>query len=117
MMKIDEYQKRGYFENYHDEIEKSFLKLYWCNTLAILFTHFPWVPKDLIDLMQHTVKSWFPNYQKNPYIGTFNGIDHRFLRLIEVELTEEQINQYATVYREPDQINTVDDVVRQLALS
>lgn len=99
MMLVEELQKRGYEEEFHDEIESRFLQSYWCMMLKRLFLQFPVIPYDILDVMRETVKNWFPDYLYNPYIADFDETEKMFLRMIEIEMDQKQIDQFADMYR------------------
>lgn len=100
MMKVQELQNRGLFEKYHDEIEYDFLKLYFCNSLALFFTKLPVIPYDMIALMKQTVLSLFPDYGKNPHLHKFNTTEKTFLTLLSREAGEKEIENLADWYRQ-----------------
>lgn len=99
LMKVEELTRRGYFEEFHEEIEFDFIKLYFVNTMGILFTRFEDIPYDVIYEMQRTVKKIFPNYQKNKTIDLLNPLQKELLKIVEVNLTEENIDMLASEYR------------------
>lgn len=99
LMKIEELKKRGFWEDFHDEIERNFLKSFWCMMLKRLFLQFPVFPYDILEVMRETVKKYFPDYLNNPYISGFDETEKMFLRLIELEIEPEQMAQYAEMYR------------------
>lgn len=100
MMKVEELHKRGFFQQFHDEIEFSFIKMYFCNSLALFFTKLPETPYDMIHLMVHTVKSWFPHFRDNPYLDRLNNTEKTFLEIIYQELGKEEIEKIADWYRQ-----------------
>lgn len=98
LMKVEEYKKRGLFEIYHDEIEYGFLKMYFINTIRILFVRFTKIPYEIIYSMQDNVKELFPNYKTNPYICQLPPLQQELLKIVEVPLTEEKIEVLAREY-------------------
>jgi hypothetical protein len=99
MMKYEELQKKGYLEDYHNEIEIEFIKLYYCNSLALFFTKLPEIPYDMIELMKKTIKMWFPGYIQNPYLDQLNNTDKVFLSILEGNFGREEITKIANWYR------------------
>lgn len=99
MMKIEELQKRGYFEPFYQEIAFDFIKLFFCNSLALFFTKFPVTPYEMIHLMVKTMKNWFPDYQQNPYLYQLNHTEKTFLQIANQELEDEEIEKIADAYR------------------
>ena len=99
LMKVEEYKRRGVFEIYHDEIEFSFLKLYFINTIRILFVRFQEIPYDIIYSMQDNVKELFPEYEKNPYLEQLPQLQQELLKIVSVPLDKEKIDILANGYR------------------
>lgn len=99
MMKIEELQKRGYFKTFYDEIAFDFIKLFFCNSLALFFTKFPVTPYEMIHLMVRTMKTWFPDYQQNPYLYQLNSTEKIFLQIVSQQLDDTEIEKIADAYR------------------
>lgn len=99
LMKVEEYKRRGVFEAFHDEIEFSFLKLYFINTIRILFVRFSEIPYDIIYTMQRDVKEIFPDHEKNPYLYKLPQLQSELLKIVAVPLDEEKIDILAGAYR------------------
>lgn len=60
-MTVEELERRGYGEKFHDEIEVYFLNTFYINTLHILFTRFETLPYDILTQMQQEVLRRYPN--------------------------------------------------------
>lgn len=99
LMKVEEYQRRGIFQEYHEEIEINFLKMYFINTIRILFVRFREIPYDIIYSMQQNVKELFPDYRDNPYLGELPQLQQELLKIIEVPLNRRKIDILAEGYR------------------
>lgn len=99
LMKLEEYRNRGVYEKYHREIEYLFLKMYFINTLNILFTRFNRFPEGIFDLMQEGVIKNFPDYINNPHIESMSNAELYFLSLVNIKLTTEQIETLGERYR------------------
>ncbi len=67
LLKLEEFRKRGLFEEYRDEIEMMFIQLYFINTMHAFFWHLNYVPYGTYRDMCKTVGREFPNYRHNPY--------------------------------------------------
>jgi len=67
LMKLEEYKKRGFFEEYRDEIEIMFLQVYFINTMHTFFWHLNYIPYDVYEEMCGMVHRNFPHYRQNPY--------------------------------------------------
>jgi glycosyltransferase involved in cell wall biosynthesis len=100
VMMVQELQKRGYMKDYYYEIEDSFLQSYWCMMLKRLFLQFSVFPYDILEVMRKTVKLLFPNYLQNPYLESYDETQKMFLRLLEIEVSHEQIDEIAQKYRQ-----------------
>lgn len=99
LMKIEEYKRRGVFELYHDRIEFSFLRMYFINTIRIMFVRFDRIPYDMIYTMQQQVLELFPDYENNPYLDTLPQLQSELLKMVKVPLDEAKINILANAYR------------------
>lgn len=99
LMKVEECKRRGFFEQYHDEIEFSFLKLYFINSIRILFVRFREIPYDIIYTMQQNVRELFPSYQKNPYLHKLPPLQQEILKMVGASLNRAKIDTLARAYR------------------
>lgn len=99
LMKIEEYKRRGVFAKYHDWIEFRFLRMYFINTIRILFVRFDRIPYDIIYAMQRQVLELFPDYEKNPYLDTLPQLQSELLKIAGVPLDEQRIDVLANAYR------------------
>lgn len=99
LMKVEEYQRRNLFETYHAEIEFSFLKMYFINTIRILFVRFAKIPYDIIYSMQENVRELFPAYRDNPYLEKLPQLQQELLKIVDVPLDREKIDILANAYR------------------
>jgi Glycosyltransferases involved in cell wall biogenesis len=99
VMKVEKYKEDGMFEEYHDEIEFNFLRLFFINTIRILFVRFDQIPYQIIYDMQGWVRELFPNYQRNPYLEKLPPLQLELLKIIQVDLTPEKIEILAQGYR------------------
>lgn len=99
VMKVEKYKEDGTFQEYHDEIEYNFLRLFFINTIRILFVRFDRIPYQIIYDMQGWVRELFPNYQRNPYLEKLPPLQLELLKIIQVDLTPEKIEILAQGYR------------------
>lgn len=99
LMKVEEYKRRGLFDAYHDEIEFAFLRMYFINTIRILFVRFRQIPYEIIYTMQDNVKTLFPDYDKNPYLGKLPQLQAELLKIVSVPLDKEKIDVLAEAYK------------------
>ena len=99
LMKLEEYKKREVLEKYYREFEYLFLKMYFINTLNILFTRFDRFPEGIFELMQEGVTKNFSDYENNPYLECMNNTELYFLSLVSIKLNLEQIEILGDKYR------------------
>lgn len=99
VMKVEKYKEDGTFQEYHDEIEFNFLRLFFINTIRILFVRFDQIPYQIIYDMQRWVRELFPHYQGNPYLKKLPPLQLELLKIIQVDLTPEKIEILAQGYR------------------
>ena len=100
VMLVEELRNRGFWKDYHDEMERRFLKSYWCMMVKRMILQFPVFPYEMLNVMRNTVKTLFPDYLKNPYISTFSADEKIFLGLVDYELSQEEMDQVIKEYRE-----------------
>ena len=100
VMLVEELYNRGFWKDYHNEIERRFLRSYWCMMVKRMILQFPVFPYEMLDVMRNTVKTLFPDYLKNPYIPTFSMDERIFLELVELKLGKEEMDQVIKEYRD-----------------
>lgn len=99
LMKVEEYKRRGLFEVFHDEIEFDFLRMYFINSIRIIFVRFQEIPYEIIYSMQKDVKELFPEYCKNKYLEQLPPLQMEILKIVSVTLDKEKIDILAQAYR------------------
>lgn len=102
LLKIEEFQKRGLFDPYHMQIEYDFLKLFYFNTMDLLFAQFCKFPPDVFSYMKETITTIFPNYIENPLIQNAysqNPYYHFFLELLQKNLSNHELTLLGETYR------------------
>lgn len=99
MMKIETYKEMAVFDQYHDEIEFQFLRLFFINSVRIFFTKFEQIPCQIIMDMQKWVRELFPAYSENPYLAELPPLQQELLKIVEVDLTPDKIRLLAEGYR------------------
>ncbi|MCM1295533.1 MAG: glycosyltransferase [Muribaculaceae bacterium] len=92
-----EYKKRDIYNTYCEYIIRSFLERYYFNSLFIFFTRFGEVPIEVFRKMTATIRKRIPDYKR--YIKE-NGVNEILAQLIEVDLTQEELNQIQSAYIE-----------------
>ncbi len=97
--KLEEYKRRGVFEQYYREFEYEFLRLYYVNSLHTFFVRFSDVSGLPFAQMQARVKEEFPEYRSNPYLERFLPLERELLKTLELEVTNAQWQHLAEQYR------------------
>lgn len=92
-----EYKRRGIYEMYSEYINRKFLERYYFNALFIFFTRLNEVPIDVFMKMIEYIREHIPNYRD--YIHE-NGVNEVLAQLIEMDLTQEELNQIKKAYIE-----------------
>lgn len=93
-MLLKKYIDEGWINEYFDDVEEHFIRLYYINTLHILFTRFQAIPATLIPQMQNRVKQLFPDYRNNPILsvpGYISDLSMILYDSLEYELTPQTI--------------------------
>lgn len=98
LIKLSEYRKRGLMNRYPDEIEFTFIRLFYLNTLHITFTRFQNIPGDLLNMMKDIVKQNFPNYNSNKYLPTLSPTSKALLSTLDVPMLQEDWQMLASTY-------------------
>jgi hypothetical protein len=99
IMKLEELRKRGYEEEFKEEIYGSFLRLYYINSLHLIFTRFDELPYDILETMRKTVLQYFPDYKESPVYQKLSSIEQGFLLSLETEMTKKQWSNLANNYQ------------------
>ncbi len=99
VMKVEKYKSIGAFETIYDEIEWDFIKMFYLNTLYIVFKRFDFMP-DIYGFMRHKIYLYFPNFMKNPRISECNEREKLLLSLLEIprDLSVEEMLRIKTAY-------------------
>jgi glycosyltransferase involved in cell wall biosynthesis len=99
-LKLDAMKNRGFFDSYYNELEYTYVLLYYLNTLHIVFTRFETVPGDILHNMQEQVKRNFPNYSDNPYLKTLlPKVYTILLNTIKLPMEQSDWQDFAQSYR------------------
>ena len=96
-MLLEAYKERGLYDTYKEYINTNFLNRYYFNSLFIFFTRFGEVPIEVFRKMTATIRKTIPDYKR--YIKE-NGVNEILAQLIEVDLTQEELNQIQSAYIE-----------------
>lgn len=102
LLKIEEFQKCGLFDPYHVQIEYDFLKLFYFNTMDLLFAQFQEFPPDVFSYMKETITTIFPKYLSNPFLRNAcsqNPYYHFFLELLQKDINDHELTLLGETYR------------------
>ena len=94
---LKEYKDRNLYDTYTEYINRSFLERYYFNSLFMFFTRFSEVPIGIFRKMVEGIKNNIPNYKD--YIHE-NGVNEILVQFIEMDLTQEELNQIQKAYVE-----------------
>lgn len=109
--KLEEYKKRGIFDTYYREFEFEFLRLYYVNSLHTFFLRMSDLQGLPFQEMQKKVKTYFPDYQSNPYLDQFLPVEKELLRTVELSLDLRQWEQLAQGYqREVERLSNYKNI-------
>lgn len=70
LLSLEALKERGFWKDYHDEIELSFIEMYYINTMHTFFWHLNQLPYHTYLEMCQQVKKEFPNYRSNSYFSS-----------------------------------------------
>lgn len=98
-MRIKELKARNLFDIYHDEIEFSFLNVYYLNSLHLIFLRFETLPIEVLNSMKETVFSLFPDYKNNPYLELICPVYKIFIKTLGTAVSNDEWNRIANEYR------------------
>ena len=65
LMKLEELINRNFYDTYIQNIEFEFLHLYFVNTIITMLRRMDEIPEGIVQEMQRTVKTLFPNWREN----------------------------------------------------
>lgn len=99
LIKLDELRRRGYEKEFREEIYGSFLKLYYINSLHLIFTRFDELPYEILETMRETVLEKFPDYKDSLTYQRLSSMEKGFLLSLETEMTQEKWRNLASNYR------------------
>ena len=80
---IAEAKQFGYFEEYKDELEYSFTLLHYINTLFTYMVGVKPIKMKFIKKIGDEMRSYFPNFQNNPYYQTRTNAEEK--KLIDMQ--------------------------------
>lgn len=96
---IDKLCEIGLEENFHQEIFVRFLRMYYTNSLHLIFERFDQLPYDILNTMKGEVLKRFPDYKTFVKNELFTDIEKGFLLTLEMEMSNELWDSIARNYR------------------
>jgi len=99
IMMLEEYKKRGAFDVFYLELEKKFIKEFYLKALNIIFVFFDDMP-DVINFMNETVYSYFPDFLSHLDISEYAEVDQKLLKLLLIkgDISLELMNMVKEAY-------------------
>ena len=93
LLRIERYKRFHLFEQYKEELEFQFVKIFYLNSLFIFLTRCNDMTPRIHQYMKNAVKELFPKYQENPYfLEKLAPLDLCLLKTIEMELSQDGLN-------------------------
>ncbi len=99
VLKVEEYKRRGAFDALYINLEFEFIKLFYLNTLYIIFTRFDFIP-DIYGFMKYKIYLYFPDFLENPRISECTQREQLLLSLLEIPriLSVDDLNRIKIAY-------------------
>lgn len=96
---LDKLCELGLDQEYRDAIYGRFLKLYYLNTLHLIFQRFDVLPYEILNQMRREVLQRFPDYKQSEIYQGLTSLQKGFLLTLETEMTTELWDNLAANYR------------------
>lgn len=98
--RVEEYQARGVWEKYFDEIELDILLSGYLAALKTMFLRYDKVPWEMFCRICYYINETFPQIERNPYIGKYVPQKYQVLiPLLKADVSEEELNRIAESFR------------------
>ena len=96
---VQEYQRRGAYSFFEQELEWGFIKRFYLNTLYIIFTRFDFIP-DIFHFLKDTLLELFPDYKRNPMLSSALPREKQLLRLLDIQgdVTVDDLSRIKKLY-------------------
>lgn len=99
--RVDEYQKRGVWDKYYDEIELDILLSGYLAALKTMFLRYDKVPLEMFYGITNYINQTFPQIEMNQYISSYVPEKYKILiPLLKANASEKEINIIAQCYKE-----------------
>ncbi len=92
-------EKRGLLDKYHDEVEARIADCYYYQSVANLFAIDRPIDTDVLNDMSATMRAYFPNIKRNPYLSTYPVMQANIDMLFTV-LNAGNIDEYCKRWKE-----------------
>lgn len=99
IMLHEELCRRGYYEEFYQEIQERFLRVYYLNSLHLIFMRFDELPYELLQTMRCEVLKRFPHYKESTVYERLSEISKGFCLTLETEMTPQMWDNLANNYR------------------
>lgn len=96
----EELFRRGFADSFSEEIEREFIKIYYLNTLHILFTRYDQLPYDILDEMQAVVLQQYPNCLRDRVYEKMGPFHQSIMSTLKRKLLPREWDDIARSYRE-----------------
>lgn len=98
--RVVEYQNRGVWDKFHDEIELDVLLAGYLAALKVMFLRYDKVPYQLFCDFRKFMNLTFPDVEKNPYIQKYVPEKFKILmELLRVEISESELEQISKSFQ------------------
>ncbi len=97
--KLKELKRRGFADEFREEMLGSFLRLYYINTLHLIFTRFDQLPYETLEQMKEEVLLQFPDYRQSATYQKLSELEKGFCQSLEHTMTRERWERLAENYR------------------
>ena len=101
LMKLEEYNDRGFYAEYYDEIEFDMLCTYYLAGFKLLCLRFEKFSYNKFNLLKNNIINLFPDICNNRYIKSKLGdINQLVVELLNKDLSESELVEFAKLYKE-----------------
>lgn len=99
--KVKTYQELGILALYHQEIEYSFTKIFFVNTIYMIISRCNDFPLSMFSYMKRKLKEYFPSYLQNEYLKKeLSCTDQSILKLAEQDYSQAELNQIRLTFQD-----------------
>ncbi len=96
LMKLEEFERRGFFETFEEEIAFDFLHACYLDFFKIICLRYDPPSFPLFQLLRQVILEKLPDYEKNRYFQEgFTEFQHMLIGLLRLPVTKQQFYQIA----------------------